>query len=128
MSDHATTCSKRLREKKNDFYRIHSATTNQLERDMVEVGSKIGGWKVALCQEKAIRITLNQFANQGKNTLRAEGWCPTSSQQVIEGILDDVTKGKGVNKPVLQYAHPWGLRLCRRTLIPMSLRQSSKRS
>jgi len=94
--------------KKNDFYRIHSATANQLERDMNEVAGKIRRWKVALCQEKAIRITLNQFANQGKNTLRAEGWCPTSSQQVIEGILDEVTQGKGVNKPVLQDAHPRG--------------------
>jgi len=92
--------------KKNDFYRIHSATANQLERDMAEVGGQIKKWKVALLQEKAIRITLNQFSNQSANTLRAEGWCPSSSQRVIEDILDAVAQGKGVGKPVVHDANP----------------------
>merc|ERR1719203_2434836 len=61
-----------------------------------------------LLQEKAIRITLNQFANQGKNTLRAEGWCPTASQRVIESILEEVSQGKGVGKAVVQDANPRG--------------------
>ena len=95
--------------KRNDFYRIHSATSNQLERDMKDVSQQIKKWKIALLQEKAIRITLNKFSiNQGNNFLRAEGWCPTSSQDIIREILDDVTKNKGVGRPVVQDANPRG--------------------
>eukprot|EP01084_Bolivina_argentea_P001832 3386_1 len=96
--------------KRNDFYRIHSATSNQLERDMKEISSQIKKWKIALLQEKAIRITLNKFSiNQGNNFLRAEGWCPSSSQNNIREILDDVTKNKGVGRPVIQDSNPKGI-------------------
>lgn len=95
--------------KRNDFYRIHNATSNQLERDMKDVSKQIKRWKIALLQEKAIRITLNKFSiNQGNNFLRAEGWCPTASQDLIREILDDVTKNKGVGAPVVQPANPRG--------------------
>eukprot|EP00484_Ammonia_sp_Unknown_P000463 CAMPEP_0197022794 /NCGR_PEP_ID=MMETSP1384-20130603/3605_1 /TAXON_ID=29189 /ORGANISM="Ammonia sp." /LENGTH=875 /DNA_ID=CAMNT_0042450897 /DNA_START=137 /DNA_END=2764 /DNA_ORIENTATION=- len=93
--------------KRNDFYRIHTATSNQLEREMKDVSNKMKGWKIALSQEKAIRITLNKFSiNQGNNFLRAEGWCPTAAQDVIREILDEVTRNKGVGRPVVQDANP----------------------
>ena len=35
---------------------------------------------------------LNKFSiNQGNNFLRAEGWCPTSAQDIIREMLNDVT-------------------------------------
>eukprot|EP01083_Nonionella_stella_P302639 1044317_1 len=95
--------------KRNDFYRIHSATSNGLERDMKEVSLSIKKWKIALLQEKAIRITLNKFSiNAGNNFLRAEGWCPTNKQRMISDILDDVTRNKGVGRPVVQDTTPQG--------------------
>eukprot|EP01084_Bolivina_argentea_P051002 93820_1 len=93
--------------KRNDFYRIYSATSNQLERDMKEISQQIKKWKIVLLQEKAICITLNKFSiNQGNNFLRAEGWCPTLSQDIIREILDDITKNKGVGRPIVQDTNP----------------------
>eukprot|EP01084_Bolivina_argentea_P051005 93826_1 len=111
-SDNEETREQLLQEansKRNDFYRIHSATSNQLEKDMKAVSRDIKKWKIVLLQEKAIRITLNKFSiNQGNNFLRAEGWCPTSQQDVIREILDEITKNKGVGRPVVQDANPRG--------------------
>ena len=112
QSDVETSREELLQEsngKRNDFYRIHTATSNQLTRDMKEISAQIKKWKIALLQEKAIRITLNKFSiNQGNNFLRAEGWCPTPQQDIIRQILDEITKNKGVGRPVVQDANPKG--------------------
>merc|ERR1719361_1184587 len=95
--------------KRNDFFRVHGVTQTALSKQMRGISQKIKKWKIALLQEKAIRITLNKFSiNQGNNFLRAEGWCPESSQQLIRSILDEVTQGKGVGKAVVSECHPKG--------------------
>jgi len=94
--------------KRNDFDKLHSKTRDAMIRKMALTSSKLKEWKIALLQEKAIRITLNQFAvNQG-DILRAEGWCPAAKTQAIRNILDDVCDGKGLTRPVLQDAMPKG--------------------
>ena len=94
--------------KRNDFDKLHRKTKETLMREMRGIASRVKKWKIELLQEKAIRITLNQFAvNQG-DILRAEGWCPSSSQESIRSILDNVTLGKGVGKAVVSEAHPRG--------------------
>jgi len=112
-SDAARSRDELLQEangKRNDFYKIHAATATQLERDMAGVSRRLRAWKIRLLQEKAIRVTLNQFRVRGKqNILCAEGWAPTEQQDVIRRILDDCVAGKGLgSSPIIQDANPRG--------------------
>eukprot|EP00485_Elphidium_margaritaceum_P013838 CAMPEP_0202726484 /NCGR_PEP_ID=MMETSP1385-20130828/184635_1 /ASSEMBLY_ACC=CAM_ASM_000861 /TAXON_ID=933848 /ORGANISM="Elphidium margaritaceum" /LENGTH=933 /DNA_ID=CAMNT_0049392705 /DNA_START=150 /DNA_END=2951 /DNA_ORIENTATION=+ len=91
---------------RDDYYRIQQRTWNQLEKAMVSVSASMRDWKIALYQEKAIRITLNQFSLDQANFLRAEGWCPREAKEVIQDILDDITRNKGVGRPIVQDANP----------------------
>jgi len=96
--------------KRNDFYRIHTATNKQLAKDMTATAGHIKHWKVRLLQEKAMRITLNKLSqNTGNNFLRAEGWTPSDAQGEIQRVLDDCVKDKGLgSRPVVQDANPRG--------------------
>ena len=79
-----------------EYTKVHTATKNELVREMNKAKKDIRGWKICLYQEKALRITLNKFrARQGNTVFRAEGWCPSKLESRVKDILNQVTANKG---------------------------------
>jgi len=69
-------------------------TSRNLKVKMRIVAHKLKLWKVALIQEKAIRVVLNKFKRR-EQALECQGWCPTQYIELVEEAMEIANSGKG---------------------------------
>lgn len=104
-SDESTSVDARRLEterKMKELDRILHHTQRDLKTTMGVIATKIKLWKIAVNQEKAIRVVLNLFKHEKGSILRAEGWCPTRSIDSVQQALEVATRGKGMAPTVVE--------------------------
>jgi len=98
----------RVRTLENENERLRTVieqTSRNLKVKMRIVAHKLKLWKVALIQEKAIRVVLNKFKRR-EQAFECQGWCPTQYIELVEEAMETANSGKGgaqgiVNKLVI---------------------------
>jgi len=87
----------RVRKLENENERLKTVieqTSRNLKVKMRIVAHKLRLWKVALIQEKAIRVVLNKFKRR-EQALECQGWCPTQYIYLVEEAMEISNSGKG---------------------------------
>jgi len=100
--------AERVRTLENENERLRTVieqTSRNLKVKMRIVAHKLKLWKVALIQEKAIRVVLNKFKRR-EQAFECQGWCPTQYIELVEEAMEIANSGKGgaqgiVNKLVI---------------------------
>jgi V-type H+-transporting ATPase subunit a len=69
--------------------------TNQTRKtELLRVSEYLNSWKVILKKEKSIYETMNHFNfDNSRQTMIAEGWCPTPDISAIQMAFRAVTVG-----------------------------------
>jgi len=69
-------------------------TRRNLNFNMRSIAHKLKLWKIALIQEKAIRVVLNKFKVR-EQALECQGWCPSRYIELVEEAMEVAISGKG---------------------------------
>lgn len=87
----------KIRTLENENERLKTVilqTDRNLKVKMRVVATRLKLWKVALIQEKAIRVVLNKFKRR-EQALECQGWCPTMYIERVEEAMEVANSGKG---------------------------------
>jgi len=87
----------KIRTLENENERLKTVilqTDRNLKVKMRIVATRLKLWKVALIQEKAIRVVLNKFKRR-EQALECQGWCPTQYIELVEEAMEVANSGKG---------------------------------
>jgi len=91
------TMEERVQNLKSENERLDTViqqTSRNLIFNMRSIAHKLKLWKIALLQEKAIRVVSNKFKVR-EQTLVCEGWCPTRYIELVEEAMEVANSGKG---------------------------------
>jgi len=80
-------------------------TRRNLTVKMRVVAHKLKLWKVALIQEKAIRVVLNKFKDR-EQAKECQGWCPTQYIELVEEAMEVAHYGKGGAQGIVKVIVP----------------------
>jgi len=80
-------------------------TKRNLSVKMRIVAHKLKLWKIALLQEKAIRVVLNKFKIRDQ-ALECHGWCPSRYIECVEEAIDVANSGKGGVQGIVKSIFP----------------------
>jgi len=80
-------------------------TKKNLNAKMSIVAQKLKLWKVALLQEKAIRVVLNKFVIR-EQALECQGWCPTKDIERVVEAMDAANSEKGGAQGIVKTISP----------------------
>lgn len=89
-----------------ELERILNHTRRDLKTSMRIVSKKLKLWKIAVAQEKAIRVTLNKFREEKGAMLRCEGWCPSRLADSVQQAIELAIRGKGMAPTVVDELDP----------------------
>jgi len=98
----------RVRTLENENERLMTIiiqTRRNLNVKMRIVAHKLKLWKVALIQEKAIRVVLNKFKGR-EQALECQGWCPTQYIELVEEAMEVANSGKGGAQGIVNAVKP----------------------
>jgi len=102
------TLDERVRTLENENERLKTVilqTRRSLTVKMRIVAHKLKLWKVALIQEKAIRVVLNKFKRR-EQALECQGWCPTQYIELVEEAMEVAISGKGGAQGIVNTVAP----------------------
>jgi len=98
----------RIRTLENENKRLKTVIL-QTERNLILkmriVATRLKLWKVALIQEKAIRVVLNKFKRR-EQALECQGWCPTQYIEKVEEAMEVANSGKGGAQGIVNRVAP----------------------
>lgn len=98
----------RIRTLENENERLKTVilqTDRNLKVKMRIVSNRLKLWKVALIQEKAIRVVLNKFKRR-EQALECQGWVPTQYIELVEEAMEVANSGKGGAQGVVNRVVP----------------------